>query len=101
VGRVLVTGVLSAEGHQVVDVESGAKALEVLEQVRPDLIILDVQMPGRVIAEERRTHTQRHAPPSLGTLSVSTPAPMRRLGQRSRVGRCGRLGRSSLRRPAR
>lgn len=46
VGRVLVRGVLQAEGYRVFDVESGTEALDVLEQLRPDLIVLDVQMPG-------------------------------------------------------
>ena len=46
VGRMLVETVLKADGHQVIDAESGAEALEMLEQIRPDLIILDVRMPG-------------------------------------------------------
>ncbi|MBK7858563.1 MAG: response regulator [Archangiaceae bacterium] len=46
VGRMAVEGVLKAEGHRVLDAESGAEALEVLEQMRPDLLVLDVRMPG-------------------------------------------------------
>lgn len=46
VGRMAVESVLKAEGHRVIDAESGAEALEVLEQMRPDLIVLDVRMPG-------------------------------------------------------
>ncbi len=46
VGRMAVEGVLKAEGHRVIDAESGPEALEVLEQMRPDLIVLDVRMPG-------------------------------------------------------
>ncbi|MBS1154012.1 MAG: response regulator, partial [Myxococcaceae bacterium] len=46
VGRMLVDTVLKADGHQVIEAESGLEALEMLEQIRPDLIILDVRMPG-------------------------------------------------------
>jgi serine/threonine-protein kinase len=46
VGRLAVEKVLVAEGHRVIDAESGPEALEVLEQMRPDLIVLDVRMPG-------------------------------------------------------
>ena len=46
VGRMAVESVLKGEGHRVIDAESGPEALEVLEQMRPDLIVLDVRMPG-------------------------------------------------------
>jgi CheY-like chemotaxis protein len=46
VGRMAVEGVLKAEGHRVIEAESGPEALEVLEQMRPDLLVLDVRMPG-------------------------------------------------------
>ena len=61
----LVDSVLKADGHMVIEAESGLEALEMLEQIRPDLIILDVRMPGmdgfelceriRGRAETRRT----------------------------------------------
>jgi DNA-binding response OmpR family regulator len=37
---------LQARGIEVIGVESGYQALEVLDQCRPDVIILDVKMPG-------------------------------------------------------
>ncbi|MBL8951262.1 MAG: response regulator [Myxococcaceae bacterium] len=46
VGRMAVEGVLKAEGHRVIEAESAKDALEVLEQLKPDLIVLDVRMPG-------------------------------------------------------
>ncbi len=45
VGRLAVEGVLKSEGHRVIDAESGKEALEVLEQMRPDMLVLDVRMP--------------------------------------------------------
>ena len=40
-----VSGILKDQGYQVSVATSGAKALEVLTRVRPDLILLDVMMP--------------------------------------------------------
>ena len=38
--------ILSAEGHEVVTVESGDKAVDYLNANRPDLILADTEMPG-------------------------------------------------------
>jgi two-component system, OmpR family, response regulator len=37
---------LTNNGYAVVTAESGDQALEVIQQTRPDLILLDVMMPG-------------------------------------------------------
>lgn len=38
------TIVLSANGHQVTHAHSGAEAREVLQKIKPDLVVLDVMM---------------------------------------------------------
>lgn len=42
----LVRATLQAEGHSVITASRGEEALEFLEDQRPDLIILDLMMPG-------------------------------------------------------
>jgi len=42
----LLADVLGAKGYAVVTAVSGADALEVVERERPDLVLLDVMMPG-------------------------------------------------------
>lgn len=43
--RVLVRRLLLAEGYQVVEAENATKALEVVQSVTPNLILMDINMP--------------------------------------------------------
>ena len=40
-----VAGILKSEGYQLTIATSGQQALDILERIRPDLILLDVMMP--------------------------------------------------------
>lgn len=42
----LISSILKKEGYQTVLAESGQKALDYLEDNQPDLILLDIMMPG-------------------------------------------------------
>src|SRR5512134_3865355 len=42
----ILTGILKERGYQLSIATDGRRALEALERVRPDLILLDVMMPG-------------------------------------------------------
>ena len=44
--RYLVTFLLEQRGHEVVAAESGPLGIELAGRVRPDLILLDIQLPG-------------------------------------------------------
>jgi CheY-like chemotaxis protein len=44
--RLLLDMILSAEGYQVFEVEDGPGALPAARDARPDIILLDVMMPG-------------------------------------------------------
>ena len=44
--RYLATFLLEQRGHQVVHAESGPLGLELAATARPDLILLDIQLPG-------------------------------------------------------
>lgn len=45
-GRELVRTVLEKAGHQVLEAHNGIDALDIANRHRPDLIILDLHMPG-------------------------------------------------------
>ena len=42
----LMDAVLTAQGYEVVSASSGAEALEAIAHRAPDLVLLDIQMPG-------------------------------------------------------
>lgn len=57
-GRELVRTVLERAGHEVYEVSNGIDALEAAGRIRPDLIILDLHMPGLdgfAVVKELRT----------------------------------------------
>jgi len=43
--RLLVRRLLLSDGYQVVEAENGTKALELLKGLKPDLILMDINMP--------------------------------------------------------
>lgn len=44
--RYLATFLLEHHGHKVVPAETGPQGLELAARLRPDLILLDIQLPG-------------------------------------------------------
>ncbi|MCE5216179.1 response regulator transcription factor [bacterium] len=63
--RVLVTTVLRNEGYQVVEATDGEKGLELLETAQPDLVLLDLIMPGIDGLEVCRRIRARHEIPVI------------------------------------
>jgi two-component system cell cycle response regulator DivK len=46
INMVLVSRIVEADGYNLVRAENGPRALEVLEESRPDIILLDINIPG-------------------------------------------------------
>jgi two-component system cell cycle response regulator DivK len=44
--RMLIRDLLQFRGYRVVEVSDGTQALSAVEQERPDIILMDVQLPG-------------------------------------------------------
>ncbi len=55
-----LTEILSPEGYQVADVNSGAAALDHYAQFEPDLVLLDVELPGPSVFELCRSLKNSH-----------------------------------------
>jgi CheY-like chemotaxis protein len=64
--RGLVRAALDGNGYAFVDARDGDEALEEARRVRPDVILLDMMMPGRtgleVLEELRRDPEFQHTP---------------------------------------
>lgn len=64
--RTLVRNLLIKHGYDVVAAENGVQALELVDQVKPDVILLDVEMPGidgyGVLAALRARNDLAHVP---------------------------------------
>ena len=53
----LICGILETRGYRLLEATSGAQALGILERERPDLVLLDIQMPdlsGTEVAQRVR-----------------------------------------------
>ncbi len=46
VNMLLVSRIVEAEGHALVKAEDGPAALDILEDMVPDIILLDINLPG-------------------------------------------------------
>lgn len=44
--RMLIVAILEDEGHSVIQARDGLEGLTLLEQERPNVVILDIMMPG-------------------------------------------------------
>ncbi|MBU0479507.1 MAG: response regulator [Proteobacteria bacterium] len=44
--RLILSSILENEGYQISEIDSGAKAISEIDNIRPDLVLLDVMMPG-------------------------------------------------------
>ena len=56
--RELVREILETEGYDVVEASDGRQALEMIFTAKPDLVVMDIQMPGldgfKVVSEIRQ-----------------------------------------------
>ncbi|MFN2614434.1 MAG: response regulator transcription factor [Actinomycetota bacterium] len=62
----LLVDVLEMDGYRAVGVEDGMRALEALDMQTPDLVILDIMMPGcsgiEVLRRLRARHETKYTP---------------------------------------
>lgn len=69
--RQLLKQILQAEGHEVRDAESADQACEMIDEHLPDVILMDVMMPGRTGFELCRELKARHDTAHIPILLIS------------------------------
>lgn len=62
---------LGRAGHKVVEASDGAQALSLLEKSKPDLIILDMLMPGMSGVEFLRASKMKTSHPDTVVIAIS------------------------------
>ena len=70
-----LAAILKQQGYQISVATNGKQALEILERVRPDLILLDVMMPemdGFETCRDLRRREWRHIPVIFLTAKTET-----------------------------
>ncbi len=74
--RYLVTYLLQAHNWTVVSAEDGVTGLRLAAELRPDLILLDIQLPGMdgyTVARELRTNPELDSVPVIAVTSYAMP----------------------------
>ena len=80
--RELIVAVLEDEGYQAIGAGSGSRALELLPEERPDLVLMDIMMPemdGREALRRMREQPELAAIPVVMMSAAFAPD---RVGQR-------------------
>jgi CheY-like chemotaxis protein len=66
--RAIVREILDEEGYAVIEAADGRVALEIMESARPDLVLMDVMMPGvdgREAYRRLRSHPEHRDVPVI------------------------------------
>jgi CheY-like chemotaxis protein len=75
--RLLIAAILEPIGHEVLEAANGVDALRLAKGEHPDLIIMDLEMPGmsgaQFLKEIRLDHELKDAKVALYTATVSNP----------------------------
>lgn len=74
--RYLVTYLLQAHGWEVISAEDGASGLRLAKELRPALILLDIQLPGMdgyAVARALRANAELDAIPVVAVTSYAMP----------------------------
>ena len=76
VNRTLMKRQLGRRGYEVIEAENGPRALEIVEQQKIDIVLLDIRMPGmdgiEVLRRLRKTHSALNLPVIMVTAEALT-----------------------------
>lgn len=87
--RYLATFLLERRGHEVVSAETGPAGLDLAHRLRPDLILLDIQLPGmdgHAVARSLKSDSQLKVIPVVAVTSCAMA------GDREKILACGAEG---------
>ncbi|HTV90605.1 MAG TPA: response regulator [Stellaceae bacterium] len=71
----LFSAMIAAEGYEVLEANSGQSGLEMAHRQRPDLIIMDIQLPGMSgleVTQSLKADSETHDIPIIATTAFAT-----------------------------
>jgi len=71
----LFSAMIAAEGYEVLEANSGQRGLELAQQEHPDLIIMDIQLPGMSgleVTQNLKADSATHDIPIIATTAFAT-----------------------------
>ncbi len=71
----LFSAMIAAEGYEVLEANSGQRGLELAQQQHPDLIIMDIQLPGLSgleVTQSLKADAATHDIPIIATTAFAT-----------------------------
>jgi two-component system, cell cycle response regulator DivK len=71
----LFSAMIAAEGYEVLEAKSGQDGLELAQRQRPDLIIMDIQLPGMSgleVTQSLKADAATHDIPIIATTAFAT-----------------------------
>jgi len=74
VNRRLAGFLLRSQGYQVLEATTGLEAFETVEKERPDLIVMDIQLPGMDGLEVTRKLKEQSATADIPVVAVTSYA---------------------------
>jgi two-component system, cell cycle response regulator DivK len=80
--RLLIHDLLELRGHEILEASTVDEARQVLDEARPDLLVLDVQIPGggaEAIIRDVRTRSELAELPIVAVTSLAMPGDRERL----------------------
>jgi CheY-like chemotaxis protein len=82
--RQIIRDMLAPTDYEITEVESGEEALAAVAKQRPDLILMDIQLP---IMDGYTATRQIKADPAMRSIPIIASRPMRSAGRRRRRAR--------------
>ncbi len=87
--RYLASFLLEHRGHEVIEAETGPEGLELAARLRPDLILLDIQLPGM---DGHMVARRLKSDPSLRSIPVVAVTSYAMAGDREKCREAGAEG---------
>jgi CheY-like chemotaxis protein len=82
--RQIIRDMLAATDYEIMEAKNGEEALAAVAKQRPDLILMDIQLPGIDGYEATR---RIKADPALCSIPITQSPPIRSVGRNKRRGR--------------